>query len=109
MHFVATFTLTSLTTPISLYALSLCVSADIDIGSKLHLMQLQLWSDTYDARNTQALAEISREQQQMEQQLRSAIQQVCCVYLHCVCGGVGEGSMGAWPVCAVRACVSVCA
>jgi hypothetical protein len=44
--------------------------------SKLHSMQLQLWCDTYDSKNVQALTLISQEQQKIEQELQEAIEQV---------------------------------
>lgn len=44
--------------------------------SKLHLMQQQLWSDTYTADNVQALSVISQELQQEEQELTRHIEQV---------------------------------
>jgi hypothetical protein len=50
--------------------------------SKLRLMQLQLWNVTYDSKTVQALTVISEQQQQMEQQLRSSIEQVSAVLSH---------------------------
>lgn len=38
-------------------------------------MQLQLWCDTYDSKNVQALTLISQEQQKIEQELQEAIEQ----------------------------------
>lgn len=61
-------------------------------------MQLQLWCDTYDSKNVQALTLISQEQHKVEQELQEAIEQVRQLFGCCTVGVLLVGSSPTHPL-----------